>query len=270
MERQQGKYALIQFCPVPERQEYINVGVLLLVPGESFAGIKLARGQHRVARLFGKQPKAYFDAIKESFESRLNLEMANSPDGSGLAEFARKRANDLRLSQLLPVAVEEPKTALDRLFVELVGEDERPPREPLVRKKLRDAFVKNRVEQFLDGPSEIKLPEYGLSVYVPYGYQNGCYNLVDAMRVPSASHEALREAGKRAFEGGLIWKHFEQSSNCKRLVVVGDFPERSNGFYNAVREQFNEAKVGLYRFDDLNPLFRDIKVNADLHGKMHH
>lgn len=270
MERQQGKYALIQFCPVPERQEFLNIGLVLLVPAARFIGVRITRGQSRVERVFGKQSKGYLGAVKEAFENRLRSELSRDPDGSSLGEFARKRANEIRLSPLLPILVNDPETSLTALFAELVGEDEKPPREPRMRRKLQEAFVKNRVEQFLDGPSEIDLPEYGLTVHVPYGYQNGCYNLIDAMRVPQAPHEALREAGKRAIEGGLIWKHFEQSENCKRLVVVGDFASQSNEFYHAVRDQFNEANVRLFRFDDLNPLFRDILSNAEAHGKIHH
>lgn len=270
MERRQGKYALIQFCPVPERQEYLNVGVLLVVPELSYVGIRLAHGQRRIDRVFGKQPAAYFDAIKRSFQSRLLLELSEDPAGASLSEFARKRANELRLSPLMSVAVDDADNVLGQLFLQLVGDEEHSRKEPRVRKRLRDVFVKNKVEQFLDRPDEIDLPEYGLVVRVPYGYQNGCYNLIDAMRVPPLSPDALREAGKRAFEGGLVWKHFVRSDNCKRLVVVGDFAGQSNQFYHAVRDRFEESNVKLYRFDDLNPLFQDIVENADLHGKVHH
>lgn len=270
MEQRQGKYALIQFCPIPERQEYINVGIAVVVAEIGFIGIRFAHGSRRIERVFGKQSKGYLDAIKASFENRLLVELSNAPDGSSMAEFSRKRANALRVSQLQPVLVSDPNDALDQLFSELVGDDEAAMREPRMRRRLREVFVANKVEQFLDGPASVDLPEFGLSVSVPYGYQNGCYNLVDAMRLPSAPGEALREAGKRSMEGGLIWKHFERSEHCKRLVVVGDFKAQSNEFYHAVSGQFAEHNVKLYRFDDLNPLFRDIVENADLHGKVHH
>lgn len=270
MEQRQGKYALIQFCPIPERQEYINVGIAVVVPELGYVGIRFARSSRRIERLFGKQSKSYIDAIKASFESRLFVELSNAPDGSSLAEFSRKRANDLRVSQLQPVLVSSPEAVLDQLFSELVGDDDAPAREPRMRRRLREAFVANKVEQFLDVPPSVNLPEFGLSVSVPYGYQNGCYNLIDAMRLPSSPSEALREAGKRSMEGGLIWKHFERADVCKRLVVVGDFKAQSNAFYHAVRDQFVEHNVKLYRFDDLSPLFKDILENAEIHGKVHH
>lgn len=269
MERYQGRYALVQFCPVPERMEYLNVGLVLVVPELAFVSIRMARGYSRIERVFGKQQRAYLDAVKASFESRLREELDRSSDASGLGEFAQKRANDIRLSPLRSVSISDPKSDFANLFAELVGEDDPQVREPRVRRRLREAFSAGKVEQFLDNPDEVALPEYGLRINVPFGYQNGCYNLIDGMRLSDSASDGLREAGKRAMEGGLLWKHFEQSDACKRLIVVGDFSKQSSGFYNAVKDQFAESNVGLYRFDDLRPLFSDIEKNAAEHGKIH-
>jgi hypothetical protein len=61
MSRFQGKYALVQYCPVPERLEFVNIGLLLVVPESSYLEIRFAKGQTRVERLFGKQSKAHLD-----------------------------------------------------------------------------------------------------------------------------------------------------------------------------------------------------------------
>lgn len=269
MERYQGKYALIQFCPVPERQEFLNIGLVLIVPEVGFFEVRLSRGQTRVDRVFGKQPKSYLEAVKESFEHRLRSELTYAPDGASLPEFARKRANDIRLSPLQPVMILQPEDDFNRLFAELVGDEERAIKEPRIRRKLREAFVANKVEQFLDKPSDIELPEYGMTVNVPYGYQNGFYNLIDGMKLPAGTADGLREAGKREMEGGLIWKHFRNAPVKKRLIVVGDFAQQSDGFYNAVVERFAESKIQLYRLDDMQPLFKDIIQNAHEHGKVY-
>jgi hypothetical protein len=101
---------------------------------------------------------------------------------------------------------------------------------------------------------------------VPYGYQNGCYNLIDGMRLPAQTMDGLKEAGKRAMEGSMIWKHFADGPR-KKLVVVGDFSQQSNGFYHAVQEQFDQANVGLYRLDNMGPLYEDIQLQATVHGR---
>lgn len=269
MKRYQGRYALVQFCPVPERMEYLNVGLVLVVPELGSVAVRMARGHARIERVFGKQQRSYLDAVKASFESRLLEELDRSPDASSLIEFAQKRANDIRLSPLRSILISDPKKDFADLFAQLVGEEDLQAREPRVRRRLREAFSAGKVEQFLERPEEVALPEYGLKINVPFGYQNGCYNLIDGMRLSDNPSEGLREAGKRAMEGGLLWKHFEQSDACKRLIVVGDFSKQSSGFYNAVQEQFAESNVGLYRFDDLRPLFNDIQKNAVEHGMIH-
>gem|GEM_PF-932557 len=268
-ERHHGRYALVQFSPVPERLEFINIGLVLIVPSLEFVGIRFARGQARLERAFGRQSKSYLDALKASFEIRLRGELVNAPDGSSFDEFARRRANDVRVSRLLPIMVSNGEYDFAHLFAELVGEDDRPVREPRIRRRLREAFSANKVEQFLERPDEIDLPEYGMKVNVPYGYQNGCYNLIDGMRLSASVSEGLREAGKRSLEGGLIWKHFEGGAGCKRLVVVGDFAQQSNAFYHAVKEQFEDSNVRLHRLDDMRPLLNDILENAEEHGKIH-
>ncbi len=268
MKQYQGKYALVQYCPVPERLEFLNIGLVLSVPEIGALKVRFYRGHSRLDRMFGRQSKSYLDALKDSFAVRLSEELSRRPEGAGFDEFVQKRANDIRVSRLLPLLVSDVDADFERLFNELVGEDDRAQREPRMRKKLREAFIKHRVEGLLDNPAEVDLPEYGLKINVPYGYQNGCYNLIDGMRLSANINDGLREAGKRSMEGGLIWKHFE-GGQCKRLVVVGDFSQQSNAFYNAVCDQFEEANVRLHRLDDMRPLLNDIIDNADLHQKSH-
>ena len=167
----------------------------------------------------------------------------------------------------MPIMVEDCEVELQKLFLELVGKENNPPREPRIRRKLKEAFARNGVEHYLDKPDEIALPEYGLKINAPYGYQNGCYNLVDGIRISDNISDGLREVGKKAIEGNLLWKHFEGAGpNCKRLIIVGDFSQQSNEFYHAVQDQMDDANVKLHRLDNLRPLLNDIEHNASLHS----
>ena len=267
MGRKAGKYALVQFCPVPERMEFLNIGIVLIVPELDYVGVKLSQSTARIDRVFGKQPRPYLDALKESFEYRLRSEFSGRFDEEHISVFARKRANDIRISAIQPVMVDEPDADLETLFLELVGRDVAVSREPRIRRKLKEVFAKSRVEHYLEKPDEIELPEYGIKINAPYGYQNGCYNLVDGMRIPESVADSLREVGKKAIEGNLLWKHFEGSgSACKRLIVVGDFSKQSNAFYHAVKDQLHDANMKLFRLDNLAPLLKDIEANAALHS----
>jgi len=267
MGRKAGKYALVQFCPVPERMEFLNIGIVLIVPELQYVGVKLSQSNARIDRVFGKQSRAYLDNLKESFEFRLRHEFSGRFDDEQISVFSRKRANDIRISPLQSIMVDEPIAELDALFLELVGREVAVPREPRIRRKLKEAFASHRVEHYLEKPEEIALPEYGLKINAPFAYQNGCYNLIDGMRISENVADGLREVGKKAVEGNLLWKHFEGNGvNCRRLIVVGDFSQQSSAFYRAVDEQFHDANMRLYRLDDLRPLLNDIEANAALHS----
>ena len=66
MPAQQGLYALIQFSPIPELMEFLNVGVALFVPEQRYVGVRLADNFRRVERLFGKQPDHWGHTLRFS------------------------------------------------------------------------------------------------------------------------------------------------------------------------------------------------------------
>lgn len=266
MEQHRSYYALVQYSPQPERMEFVNVGVVLFVADSGFIGVRFAEGVGRVERLFGKQSKSYLDALKIGLEHRLHSQFARGMSARELEDFSEKRANELRVSKPMPVSVDDPRRVLSELFEALVGEERPKPRELRIARRLRNAFEHAGVVHYLDARPEVELPEYGVKVSVPFGYQNGCYNLVDAMRLPSNVQEGMREAGKRAMEGSLVWRHYAHHASPKQLVVVGDFANQTNEFFHAVSEQMDQAHVKLHRLDDLRPLLHDIQQNAKLHA----
>ena len=264
MQKIQGNYALVQYCPVPERLEFLNIGLMLLIPESGVLMVRFTSGPARIERIFGKQSKHQFDHLRRALKSRIFDHFQENLDGRGFEEFSARRANGVRLSPLQPILLSDAEEDFHELFDRLVGDQEPVRREPVIRKRLAQAFIDNRVVDKLEIPGDIEIPEYGLKFHIPFGYQNGFYNLIDGMKIPAQNGEGLREAGKRAMEGSLIWKHFDEQ---KRLVVVGDFEQQTNEFYNAVRHQFDIANIKLYRLDDMRPLLNDIETQAALHPR---
>ncbi len=261
----QGSYALVQFSPVPERMEFLNVGVVLTVPQAQFIGVRFAESHGRIDRFFQHPQSSFLQHAKQGLSRRLALEFGKGFEA--LKSFAAKRANELRVSPFLPIAVDEPQIALDRLFDELVGEDKVQSRRPRMARVLKEAFVKASVFGLVEEkPDPVELPELGISIKAPFGYQNGAYNLIDGMQFSADPGEALEKAGKRALEGAQLWKQSQRDGPPKRLVVVGDFSDKPNSFYEAVHEQLGNSQVRLYRLDHIGPLVEDITQNASLHS----
>jgi hypothetical protein len=266
MMRHAGYYALLQYSPVPERQEFLNFGILLIVPSLDFSEVAIANGSSRMERIFDGISKCRFEDEKRGFGNRVKIEYARKRSLSSLNELGQKLANDFRLSELRPVAVEEPIQELRKLFSILVGDEQPKKRDKRISVKMREAFVAKRIVQYLEIPPPIEIPEAGVQINAPYGYQNGAYNLIDGVRISGNSSEDMKETGRRAIEGGLLWKHYENSPDKKRLIVVGDFSKHEDKFYHAVGDLLAENNVRLYRLDSLDPLIEDIKDNASLHS----
>ncbi len=263
MERRKGYYALLQYSPFPERQEFVNVGVLLCVPEARFLRAQFVDSPRRIERVFGKQDTGFIKDQLKALEVRLEVEKSRYLDIEALEKFARLRANDLRLTSLLPASVAEPDEYLQALFDELVGE--KPPRKQNVRiqSELKAAFERADVIRYLDRPAPVELAEYDVTISAPFGYQNGHFNMIDPMRLPEHPGQALEQAGRRAIEGGWLAK----VEKDKRLIVVGDFSCHSDKFFDAVRDEMFNHQVRLHRLDNLQSLIEDIEESARLHGR---
>lgn len=263
MSDRQGFYALLQFSAVPERFEFVNIGVALFLPHKREVLCRFSNGLRRVERLFGKQPEGYFNVLKVDFQSRLSqLKIANF---EALEKFANSRANKIRIAKLLPILVErDPNIEIDELFNLLVGNDEIGPKRRRVASVLRDKFHEAGIEPFLDKPDPIKLPQ-GVVIDAPYAYQNGAYNLIDPVRLSGASADGLAQASERAVKGQWLWQTSRNEGRAKQLVVVGDFSSTDGSFRSAVGQMMKEHSVRLYDLEEVAPLVDDIRKHAQIH-----
>ena len=270
MQRRQGAYALIQFSPVPERMEFLNLGVVLVVPDLQFLEVRFSVSHARMERYFRQINESYLKAAQEALRNRLKLDFEKQFSLSDLQDFAERRANELRVGSFLPVAVSDPAVSLDRLFDQLVGEDQPRVRRPRMERVLRRAFIDHKVHSLLhEKPAPVDLPGLGI-LRVPFGYQNGAYHLIDGMQISHDRNDAMKEAGKRALEGRALAKVRHPQGSQMRLSVIADFSAQPDAFYDAISEQFEDDQVRLYRLEDLKPLVDDIQHNAAMLGVGRH
>lgn len=259
---QKGLYALLQFSPIPERMEFLNVGVVLIIPERQYVGVRVAENLKRIEKLFGPQPKRYFRDVKEAFAKRISNEFSSFYSHEKFEHFVNTRANFMRVTNPLPIAVSDPDAELNLLFDELVGDDVKVVRLPRIATQLRDKFERAGVSAYVSHPEPIELPE-GVVISTPYGYQKSSYNYIDPVRLSGDASAALGEAGKRAIEGEWLSNFSKKIGDPKKLIVVADFSNRNNEFYHAVSDVMKNHHVKLYRMDEIGPLVDDIKN----HGK---
>lgn len=271
MSQYSAYYSILQYCPHPERFEAINVGVVLRSQdsGQEIS-VRVVRSGKRVEQVFGNIVENSFLFALNSFCNRVRDELSKPAFKNSFSEFANKRANQFRVTPLKPVYVSDLEAEADLLFDKLVGEPVKHQRRPAAKSKLKKIFDSKGVLPLLDQKPEIVvLPEYDLKIKAAFGYQNGSYNLIDAVNMTDRdSAKVLKEAGERALEGSLLFKHFAHLPNDrekKKLIVVADFGSHPFKLFQDVRDILKNDGTKLYRMDEIDGLIDNISANKHVH-----
>jgi hypothetical protein len=265
MNENTGYYSLIQYCPDPSRLEAANVGVVLFCPAKGFLGVRMARRNDRIRRFFGSADRDWdqINAIKLSIKKRLEADRGQFRELSDLERFAATRANAMRLTPPRPVLAEEPEKELQRLFDRLVGG-------PV---QAETAKVRHVLEQAFDSDADlaplirkqvtVTLPVFQRPLRVPFGFQNGRFNLIQPTRfqgLPPGS--ILERAGKYAVEGELLYRHPDEHLGELKLIVVGQFGPGQAQVAQAVGDVFRRNETDLFRLDEVGKLLDLIRTTG--------
>src|SRR5262249_18753289 len=251
-----GYYSLIQYCPDPSRLEAANVGVVLFCPAWKYLRAQTTKGNDRIRRFFGSadNDSEQINAMKLSIQRRLEGERDKFREPADLERFAAPRPTAMRLTPPRAVLVEDPDAELRRLFARLIGG--RPHREAAqVRNVLEDAFGSKEIAPFIRKKVIITLPVLQQPLQVPYGFQNGRFNLIQPAQFRGRSPGGILErAGKSAMEGELLYHHPDEHLGSLKLIVVGDFAPDQKEVAHAVRDVLRRNETDLYRLDELDQL----------------
>jgi hypothetical protein len=264
MSHNRGYYSLIQFCPDSSRLEGVNVGVLLYSINEKRLEVLISQSNQRIRRFFGNQDWNLVNRAKLSIENQLRSQQFL--DINELESFISRRANIIQLTQPRPIAISDLAKDTKDLHERLVG------REPIERRRridgyLTDKFLAAGVVGLVRKSVNIELPNLKKSIRVPYGYQNGRFNLISPVQFDLEFDGVLAKTGKSAIEGQLLYKSRHAEFGDMRLLVIARFPKQvESETREFVRKTFEEHSVQLHTFDDLGPLVADIRRSAELHS----
>jgi hypothetical protein len=119
-----GQFSLIQFCPDIGRDEAVNLGVFLFYPKKGFIATRMRPDNERVRKLFGEEVilEGHLEAIKHNIEFRLERNKAEFKTSGHVSHVIENLANDIRMTHLKSVRVEDPQETLDRLYNTLVAD----------------------------------------------------------------------------------------------------------------------------------------------------
>ncbi|MFP4405029.1 hypothetical protein, partial [Rhodosalinus sp.] len=169
-----------------------------------------------------------------------------------LKRFQLMRSNNVRLTPMMPSFGRDGEAEVQRLFEELVGVAPRQPRRTKVSIRLKRELKRLDVLKMFDqNPESISLPRYSLILRPDLGIRREVYNVISAARFDDPER-GIEQAGKHALEGRAVHKNLGM-----KLVVVGDFGEQPVDYFEAIREDLQQANTALYRMDNLEKLAQD-------------
>jgi hypothetical protein len=125
-ERHLFEYAVIRIVPRPEREEFVNAGVVLYCTGKKFLGM---RAQLPEAKLRALDPEVDLEEIRNHLRAFEEICCGKNPDSpissldnaSRFRWLAATRSTVIQTSKVHPGLCEDPQETLDRLFGQLAG-----------------------------------------------------------------------------------------------------------------------------------------------------
>jgi hypothetical protein len=265
METSKGYYALIQYCPDLSRLEAANIGVVLFCPERGFLRAKIAQGNDRIRRFFGSQDNDWtqINAIKDAIVNRLEVTRKDFKNLDDLTTFISTRANEVQLTAPRPMKVSQPENDLEELFEELVGgrskQLSRDVAQPVSR-ALERAFHERGVEDLIKRNVTVTVPAFRKPVTVPFGFQNGRFNLIQPVRFQQTTESRVVDtACRHAVEGRSLYEHPDEKLGPLKLIVVGSFASESSEFKDVVADILKENEVTLHTVDEVHELVDEIR-----------
>lgn len=242
-------YSVLQFIPDGGRAEAANAGALLFVPSIRWLELRTSPTLERVRQFFSpdRAQRRRIEIALESFRHRIELARSEFVTEADLEQFAAASANTLRLTAPRVVIVEEPASALDELYMELVGDLDRSAstaadtRGQSLPPAVAEVFGRLEAQQKVWRPGSIVLPTINRKFDVPIAYENGRVNYVRPESL--APRQKLDDKlAKLGFNGQLIYQH-AINERQGQLVVLSTDPQAAPGAEDRFAQTLQEFHV---------------------------
>ena len=257
-----GYYSLIQYCPDLGRMEAANIGVLLFCPEQRFLKAVTAGSNSRIRQFFGSEGHDWIriNAFKKGLEDRLVRESGSIEKLEDLQRFIDQRANLLQITSPRPMRVGDPEEELNQLFRELLGETAHREPSKAFRRLLGERLAKAGLDKKIRRDITVSVPVLGKEVEIPFGFQNGRFNLISPVKFEAVDPEqSLSTACKYAVEGRSLYDTPNAKLGELQLVIVGRFRAKDNESPARVERILQDHHVKLFRDSEVPRLIDEIR-----------
>ena len=170
------------------------------------------------------------NSFKLGIEERLKVEMDQLRTLDDLQGFIARRANLIQITPPRPMKVSDPEKDLDQLFQDLVGGQARVKRGPNLKRFLGQKFEKAGLDKKIKTDILVRVPISERQIEIPYGYQNGRFNLIQPAGFQATNPEHAKiTACRYAVEGESLFENPDPRLGNLQLVLVGKFGSSAIG-----------------------------------------
>jgi hypothetical protein len=285
----QAIYAVIRYIPSILREEFVNVGVILVCPEAAYQGVlalpSFNKDQRRLSALENTDGHFVQHAITKLSNAATNrtfhelVGRDSAPEGlltaPGLSNLQRSYHNNIQLTKPRTALTESPQATLEQLYRTFVAELEaEAPRRTITREKMRAEVTKvfNRFDLFSRYPNRVKekvQPVPGTTKVDIY-YQNGVAHFYQVIPFVDPGRAATAASSYRMV-----------AADVHSYVDVPEFAEAKFavfGYYGASQEhsvEIGDVRARLendgielldYRHDALNVAEQIRRELDDMHG----
>lgn len=120
------EYAVLRYVPRPEREEFLNIGVILYCSSKNFLNMKFALDDNRLLSFYvdgnTDELKNYLRAFKEvCCGTSTDSPIAKLDIASRFRWLTATKSTILQISKVHPGLCDDPMEKLDKLYEQLVG-----------------------------------------------------------------------------------------------------------------------------------------------------
>ena len=270
MNSSKGYYSLIQYCPDLARLEAANIGVVLFCPELKFLQAKTSPGHDRIRRFFGSEDNDWeaIQTLKYSLEHRLEVGGGDIQTPEEFQKFVDTRGNALQLTPPRPMRVVDPVRDLNDLFDQLVGQRQRTvlvDKPTPIKRLLDETFRREKLGGFLRTKLRVAVPSTNIELEIPYGFQNGIFNLIQPVKFAATRRELIEEqASKHSVRGEMLKRENHPQFGQLDLIVVGSFSNQAETHRRMVEEILRANRVTLFTSETMPALVEKIRTTGKL------
>lgn len=119
------EYAVLRYVPRPEREEFLNIGVILYCPSKNFLNMKFSLNENRMKGFYEEgnidELKNYLEAFKEICCGKSAQSPISKLDiASRFRWLTATKSTILQISKVHPGLCDDPMEKLEKIYAQLV------------------------------------------------------------------------------------------------------------------------------------------------------